>query len=228
MRTKSTFLTILLFILGTLSLKAQNIQLSPLTDTVLLVDTMNRWYRCNCELENISDQPQKLVIRYNIIHLPNLWFTSFELHDSIYREEYSMYTMPPHSLDTLSIIFTHFNNSLDTSITRAEVYNQDTSILYGYFPCRMTDTTHLNTSTFNNLIGTKGLKIYPNPTRSSINFKSTVPITQVSLLNASGLVIKDFSGNNIENIDLPDLIPGFYILKILRNNQHVLKSIVIE
>jgi len=67
-------------------------------------------------------------------------------------------------------------------------------------------------------LGNRVAALYPNPSRPGqiINILTqNVSITQLLIHDLQGRLILSESGNNISSVELPDLIPGVYILNLL-------------
>ncbi len=79
--------------------------------------------------------------------------------------------------------------------------------------------------------GLHELQIYPNPTSKELILelpKSTSNISKLLVHNLSGLVIKQasFSGSRFV-IEVSDLQPGIYFVKVFNNNQNVTRKVII-
>jgi hypothetical protein len=70
----------------------------------------------------------------------------------------------------------------------------------------------------------RDLVIYPNPTQNTINIKSINPIDKIELYNGLGAKIIQTQNGNI--MDVAELSPGMYILKIYSKNSSITKKII--
>jgi len=72
--------------------------------------------------------------------------------------------------------------------------------------------------------------VFPNPTNSTIILKteSDVKVRAVNLYNIQGVVVKQFSGNfnNTINLDLSTFPPGVYIAEVLEDTQPVRVKVI--
>jgi hypothetical protein len=72
------------------------------------------------------------------------------------------------------------------------------------------------------------ISFYPNPAKSNININNTENIEQIDIFDLSGRLIK-YKVSDFKNIDLSDLSPGTYILKVsLDSNKFLNSKLIIE
>lgn len=79
------------------------------------------------------------------------------------------------------------------------------------------------------------MKVFPNPVDQFMRFDVTLDAAetvQLKVLNAEGRLLKLYSyqlqaGKNVRAVDLDDLIPGTYIINLVRNSE-VINSVIIK
>jgi beta-glucanase (GH16 family) len=75
----------------------------------------------------------------------------------------------------------------------------------------------------------EGVKVYPNPTKDVLHIKSDQQKYQISIFDVNGKqILKKNSNDFITSINTKTYISGIYFLKIVQNNQIILKKIIIE
>jgi hypothetical protein len=75
------------------------------------------------------------------------------------------------------------------------------------------------------------ISIYPNPTNNgSISINTTSKIDAIQFISINGQLINDFKNpiKNNENYTIDNLPKGFYLLKLISNNNSVTKKISIN
>jgi len=82
-------------------------------------------------------------------------------------------------------------------------------------------------STEDNQLSQFNISVYPNPTKQYINISTSVVLTKIELYDALGRYI--FQSKLVDNsIDVSTYEAGVYFLKLYKNNQFIIKRIVIE
>ena len=76
-----------------------------------------------------------------------------------------------------------------------------------------------------NLEVSNDLKIYPNPANDFIEIESYNPIEKVELISVNGRLLKSFK-TNFERLNISNVKPGFYFLRITVDHQLYMKSFV--
>lgn len=76
-----------------------------------------------------------------------------------------------------------------------------------------------------NLEVSNDLKIYPNPANEFIEIESYNPIEKVELISVNGRLLKSFK-TNFERLNISNVKPGFYFLRITVDHQLYMKSFV--
>ncbi|MGB3590179.1 MAG: family 16 glycosylhydrolase [Nonlabens sp.] len=71
------------------------------------------------------------------------------------------------------------------------------------------------------------VKIYPNPTSSTLNLRSNTSIDRVAMYNAVGSKIDVVITNN-NQIDVSNLTTGIYFVEFTSGNQRVVEKVVVE
>ena len=75
------------------------------------------------------------------------------------------------------------------------------------------------------------ITVYPNPVSNSLNISAAEPFSEVILLDASARVIfrETFEGAELERmVNIPDMNPGIYFLKVQMTDEAVTRKIVIN
>ena len=85
-----------------------------------------------------------------------------------------------------------------------------------------------NISAVNNLLEELKCIIYPNPVKNKAYISQEAGINSITIININGKAIKSFSGNNISEIDVSDLSPGVYILKLESIDEMYYERILVE
>ncbi len=64
------------------------------------------------------------------------------------------------------------------------------------------------------------LRYYPNPVSKSLHIEAQQTIQQIDIYNLNGALVHRYTSNDTQtNIDVSDLLPGAYIVKVLSNNE---------
>ncbi len=73
------------------------------------------------------------------------------------------------------------------------------------------------------------IKIYPNPANKEVNIEAkNNTIKQISIYNSFGQLLKNIYPNNkIAQVNIYDLNPGYYVIKIICNSQEKYKKLII-
>ena len=81
-------------------------------------------------------------------------------------------------------------------------------------------------STVSNDLGAEEnkLEVYPNPTEGYVTISLNEKFTY-SLLNLNGQVVKTGAGSNLVSVDLHDVAPGVYSIKIEAADQLIVKKL---
>lgn len=84
----------------------------------------------------------------------------------------------------------------------------------------------VNATGINETEGETNIKIYPNPVSHFLNIKNETgaPILKVTIFDLQGRFVQQL-GPNISNIDLQNLNPGLYIIKIQTNKSTIIQKI---
>lgn len=71
--------------------------------------------------------------------------------------------------------------------------------------------------------------LYPNPASDLLNIKGLVKNIEISDLSGKKIIQKTFSlSNNNEIIDISELQPGLYMVKLSNDNQQIVKKIIVS
>ena len=115
--------------------------------------------------------------------------------------------------------------SANFTITTAGVYNLG---FYAYSAADQywlaVDDIYLGVNTNVNTISTSEINIYPNPTTGLLNVTNAENAT-INVYNTVGELVKTVSNTN--TVDLSDVQNGTYIVKVITNNNIVVKNIVL-
>ena len=72
------------------------------------------------------------------------------------------------------------------------------------------------------------IHLYPNPSSDILNIESSSDhITQVAISNIEGSVLKSFSMYGSKKLDVTDLSPGMYLVKLHTSGKIILKKLLI-
>jgi len=114
-----------------------------------------------------------------------------------------------------------------TAIVGATTQNYVTNKQAGQYSVVSTDLNGCqNTSNVLTITGTKSLSVFPNPTSETFSLKIN-DITEgkayVSIINSSGIIVKEFQTSSLNDsalkeISVHNLNPGVYIVKVLVDN----------
>ncbi len=92
--------------------------------------------------------------------------------------------------------------------------------------------TYKNVSEITDHSGFQSLKLFPNPASQqfTLNFGSDVPQnTSVSIIDLNGRVVSQMEfTENLIHISVADIENGLYMVKIIRNNEVITKSLVVK
>ncbi|WP_282037004.1 carboxypeptidase regulatory-like domain-containing protein [Saccharicrinis aurantiacus] len=70
------------------------------------------------------------------------------------------------------------------------------------------------------------ISVYPNPAQDVLNIQTNIPIKNLSFYAISGQKVKELSDPNSTVVNIADLAPGLYILKVVdTNNSETIKKI---
>lgn len=119
------------------------------------------------------------------------------------------------------------------TLSVGDIFENEANIFFDYnFPIktnRESTSINLMTSTEENLENNIQVNIYPNPTTDVVNIECKDRISQVSIYNAQGQMVRDVSiiGQSKKlNINLALVTSGVYYLKVETEKGVVLKDIV--
>jgi hypothetical protein len=77
--------------------------------------------------------------------------------------------------------------------------------------------------------GLARIDVFPNPVKDELFVQSSLPVSQLELLNNSGksILTENYKAIFFE-LNLPVLIPGIYFLKLQTDNGIVIKKVIIQ
>ncbi len=84
---------------------------------------------------------------------------------------------------------------------------------------------------FENSIDDENINIYPNPANSyvTVNIKEGIKNAWINIISIDGRIVKQKSmSDNIENIQLHDLNPGIYVIKVAYKDASMVKKLIIK
>lgn len=70
--------------------------------------------------------------------------------------------------------------------------------------------------------------LYPNPAQETVSVESAHAITQVSVYDVQGRIVETITGENLQLIDLGQLKPGNYIVKVSGESFSATKKLIIK
>jgi hypothetical protein len=70
------------------------------------------------------------------------------------------------------------------------------------------------------------IQIYPNPATDMVYIKSEEVITRISIFNSSGQLILKLKSDEIQNVDISELNPGFFIMRIETDENVYTKTLI--
>jgi plastocyanin len=124
-----------------------------------------------------------------------------------------------------------FGNSVGTGWTYSFVFNTAGTYAYRcniHFGMGMVGAVTVQAATgisLNNL--EKQIELYPNPANDVVYFKSNDKIETIEILNIEGKQIKNVVIEN-NRLDIKDLIPGIYSLKLKINEEYYFNKLMVE
>lgn len=78
-------------------------------------------------------------------------------------------------------------------------------------------------------IDAHNIQVYPNPAKDLVYITSDIKIQHIELLSQDGRIAKEFNANSVAvNLNISDVAPGVYYLKIVSSNHVTAKKLVIE
>jgi len=132
-------------------------------------------------------------------------------------------TQPINPEDSSEIVVRYSTYSLGRFIKAVTVYSNDTL----NSPKRITVIGEVIMSTGTKQFQDGEFALFPNPSTGIINIKGLNHPAEVRIMSIQGQDLKTVS--NVEGrIDLSDLKPGLYVLKLKSGNKEIIRKIVIE
>ena len=117
----------------------------------------------------------------------------------------------------LTALYVVQDDTLESEFTKS-LLEPDNDFVYAF----VTGKNELSTG--------EGVVVYPVPAAGSLFVQADGTIDKLELYSVSGQKIKDFrsNGSSTQNIDVYDIPPGVYFLKIKCNNKSPVKKIVVK
>jgi hypothetical protein len=126
---------------------------------------------------------------------------------------------PPPGLNYYLIVIAKTDSCIASSVVKdqTETYNTSVSNMEEYSIIGVAENQ-------NNL---NGLEIYPNPANDKLTIETTQK-SEIEILNIQGQLIKSITSNGKTTIDISELAPGMYFVKVKTENGIAVKKFVKE
>lgn len=194
--------------------KATNSEMTSITEPVgtsQLVysrDVFDYWVSVDTlfvqTLVNLSQQSKVELVQF---HWPNVMFGQLTYDSATH------YSMSPGQILNLGAQV-GYQNMFQFNLSPVGLYTSEEI-----------DSICITTGISENAINSP-LYIYPNPARSIINIETSEPIKMISIIDLTGKVICNESNTN--QLNLPDLQNGLYLIKIETATGYLTRKIIIE